>query len=546
VAAALETVAERALRRGGIAVAVAAYTRAGQLSQAPRIRTRFLLRAAELACELGRRDVVENLLAQVAGTDLSPVDAGRMLVVHETIQPGGHAWDRRRLHELVRGAQTVDQAEDRDLALNLLWTAAARVWWTSPPAQDRDLVTEAANAMTGSETDLRLLAVRTYADPARHAGTVLAVAAGTEVTSDVRTLFMVGSAALIVTDYRRATTLLAATAAAYRTQGRLGQLARTLANGGWSALYTGDWDFARTAAEEGRQLAEEAGEAIWVSAATGVRAMHAALRGDSQQAEALGLVVMRTGPPAGALWQHGLSHQIRGVAAIGAGRHEDAFDHLRRMFDPQDPAYHYFLRLSAIPPLAEAARRSNNTDAARAIVADLEPLAGQTLAPYFQVGMRYARAVLAEDDAAEALFAEALGADLEGWPMDHGRLLLAYGEWLRRRRQPADSREPLRAARDLLDSLGARPWADRARTELRATGEASRSRTDRGRDLLSPQELQVAELVAAGLTNREIGDQLFLSRRTVGSHLYRIFPKLGITSRAELAAALATAYDSVH
>jgi DNA-binding NarL/FixJ family response regulator len=110
--------------------------------------------------------------------------------------------------------------------------------------------------------------------------------------------------------------------------------------------------------------------------------------------------------------------------------------------------------------------------------------------------------------------------------------------WLRRRQQAADSRAPLRAARDTFDALGADAWAERARGELRAAGERGGRPAPRALDLLGPQELQIARLAAEGLTNREIGQQLYLSHRTVRNHMYRIFPKLGITSRAELAAAV--------
>jgi DNA-binding NarL/FixJ family response regulator len=102
----------------------------------------------------------------------------------------------------------------------------------------------------------------------------------------------------------------------------------------------------------------------------------------------------------------------------------------------------------------------------------------------------------------------------------------------------AESRTPLRAARDAFDALGAEAWGERARQELRASGETSRHRTPEARDELTPQELQIAQMAAQGLTNREIGQQLYLSHRTVGSHLYRVFPKLRITSRGQLAGAL--------
>jgi DNA-binding NarL/FixJ family response regulator len=109
---------------------------------------------------------------------------------------------------------------------------------------------------------------------------------------------------------------------------------------------------------------------------------------------------------------------------------------------------------------------------------------------------------------------------------------------LRRHRRNADSRGPLRGARELFDALGAAAWGARARQELRATGEKIGPRTPDARDRLTAQELQIAQLAAQGLSNREIGERLFLSHRTIGSHLYRIFPKLGITTRAQLRDAL--------
>jgi DNA-binding NarL/FixJ family response regulator len=128
--------------------------------------------------------------------------------------------------------------------------------------------------------------------------------------------------------------------------------------------------------------------------------------------------------------------------------------------------------------------------------------------------------------------------DLSRWPFHRARLLLAHGVWLRRQRRPAESRAPLRAAREAFDALGTAPWGERARQELRASGETSRHRSPDLTDRLSPQELQIAQLAASGLSNRDIGQALYLSHRTIGSHLYRIFPKLGVSSRSELRDAL--------
>ena len=162
-------------------------------------------------------------------------------------------------------------------------------------------------------------------------------------------------------------------------------------------------------------------------------------------------------------------------------------------------------------------------------------VAGQTPSPWLHATLRYARAVLADDENAEAAFRDAVdGQDMARWPFLQARLQLAFGEWLRRQRRTAESRVPLRAARDAFDALGATPWGERARQELRAAGETSRRRAVGTVDVLTTQELQIVQLAAAGLSNREIGRRLYLSHRTVESHLYRAFPKLGITSRAQL------------
>jgi DNA-binding CsgD family transcriptional regulator len=157
-----------------------------------------------------------------------------------------------------------------------------------------------------------------------------------------------------------------------------------------------------------------------------------------------------------------------------------------------------------------------------------------TSAPVLHADLRLVRAMLAPDADAEPLFEAALGADLTALPLVRARTHLAFGEWLRRRRRSVESRDQLRAARDMFDALGAIPWGEKARRELRAAGETSRGRTPDVRDQLTAHELQIVQLAAEGLTNREIGQRLYLSHRTVSSHLHRIFPKLGVVSRGEL------------
>jgi DNA-binding CsgD family transcriptional regulator len=228
----------------------------------------------------------------------------------------------------------------------------------------------------------------------------------------------------------------------------------------------------------------------------------------------------------------------RSATAIAAGRHQQAYDDLRRTLDPGDICHHDLIGSWGLIDLVDAAVHTGRRADAQAVLGEMETLGTATRSPLLLVGLACSRPLVAADDQAGALYAAALELDLSSWPFQRARLLLAYGVWLRRRRRPAESRAPLRTACEVLDALGAAPWSERARQELRASGETSRVRAPDLIDQLSPQELQIAEMAALGLTNRDIGEKLFLSHRTIGSHLYRAFPKLGITSRADLAAAL--------
>jgi DNA-binding NarL/FixJ family response regulator len=126
----------------------------------------------------------------------------------------------------------------------------------------------------------------------------------------------------------------------------------------------------------------------------------------------------------------------------------------------------------------------------------------------------------------------ALGVTLS--PFQQARTELLYGEWLRRERQTREARRHLRTAADLFHQVGAPPWEERAEAELRATGETARRRDPSTLDQLTPQELQIAGLVASGMTNRQIAAQLYLSPRTIDYHLRKVFSKLGLSSRTEL------------
>jgi DNA-binding CsgD family transcriptional regulator len=188
--------------------------------------------------------------------------------------------------------------------------------------------------------------------------------------------------------------------------------------------------------------------------------------------------------------------------------------------------------------LVEAAVRTGRMDQARAHVAAAQEAGIHRISPRIAMITAGAAAVAADEKEAGLLFDAALSLPQAArWPWEHARIQLAYGQWLRRTRDPR-ARLYLSAALETFDRIGAKAMAQRARNELRATGVATTTGSDAPTVALTVQERQIAELAAIGLTNKQIGERLFLSHRTVGSHLHRLYPKLGITSRAALRAAL--------
>jgi DNA-binding CsgD family transcriptional regulator len=301
----------------------------------------------------------------------------------------------------------------------------------------------------------------------------------------------------------------------------------------------GDFRKAVESVEEGLQLALDTRQPNWTTGVTAVEAMVLGLTGDVEKALQRAAEV-ELSSSARVINDALCNAQLaRGFAHLSAGRHADAFAALEPVFDPTDRRHHAREQFGGVMFLAEAAVHCDRVEDARPIIDRMEQTAMVTSSPVLATKLLYARAVLADDAVAERLFEAGLAEDLTRWPWTRARIQLAYGIWLRRQRRVAESREPLSAALSTFDLIGATAWAEEARSELRATG-ARRAADDfeSGVAHLSSQELRIARLAAEGMSNREIGQQLYLSPRTVGSHLYRMFPKLGIRNRAQLSARL--------
>jgi DNA-binding CsgD family transcriptional regulator len=536
----LEEAAGRAQRRGALAVALTAWQRAAELSP-PGPRARRLLAAAGLAFELGQRDLVMPILREVEHLDPDPIERARATWIEELVQtrPLG---DASRAAALIATAEQAGQAGDRDLQLDLTWLVASRAWLVDPAPTGRRVLVEAADRLGDPESaDLRILAIQAYADPFGKAPAILERLreAAADVHRDTDAARFLGPAAVAVGAFDIAATFLDEAVEGLRRQGRLGHLPRMLTLQGNMAAHVADWGVAIPAAEEARRLATELREPQWVAAADTVDSIIAGIRGDQDEAERAAARAERIAAPAGANLTVAFAQFGRIFAALGAGRHSDAYEAAERLLDPASPAHHPIVACGLIGDLAEAALHTGRINEARARVKQVEAASGDVPGTSIAIGLLHARALLAPDpEEAAGRFDEALGTDLDHWPLQRARLLLAYGQWLRRQRRIAESRAPLRDARDAFDAMGCAAWGDQARRELRASGESSRRRDLAPRDQLTAQELQIAQLAAQGLSNRDIAARLYLSHRTISTHLYRIFPKLGITSRGELSSAL--------
>jgi DNA-binding CsgD family transcriptional regulator len=545
VAVALEQHAAAARRRGAVMVAAAALERAAALTADPRRRGERMVRSADAAYELGAVDVVRRLLQRAEPLDIGELEAARLAWLHQMVD--GDVWfEHGAAKTFVTIARRARAAGDAGMALGSLVPIAHRCWWTRCQSRTRKYVVDTAQEMGFPENEPRLLAVMALADPEAAGRSVLLRVAQIRLhdVTDPLAAIHVGIAAEKAGDFALGARFLARAVDRLREQGRLGLLTQALVHHAWAATYAGDWSAAAGAASEGARLARDTDQPQYGLTGELIAGLIAGLRGNKAELEERiagperTLRAMNSGPllaPA---------HLARGAAALGEGRYEEAFHLLWPVFDEADPAFHRFMRWPAVLDLIEAAAHCGRLEQAAGVMADLEAIAARSGPPLLLTLLSCARPLLAADQDAHASFEAALAQDRAMYLYPRARTLFSLGSWLRRQRRGIESRALLREAIELFDIFGAVRWSDRARQELRATGETLGPRHPDARDRLTAQELHIAQLAAQGLSNRDIGERLFLSHRTIGSHLYRIFPKLGIASRAQLRDALPAGADS--
>jgi DNA-binding CsgD family transcriptional regulator len=536
VAVELERAAERAGHRGGAIAVAAAYDRAARLSADPELKARRIARASQAAFDAGKADRAARLAAEALSLTTDPgirADAiySRGAVEYERTSPRADA-------ELTIEAAALVRDTDPERAALTLYEAAH----AARHGAAHDLLQRAADLMRG------------FAPPEPWAPVVAALLGWAELFAgrpdlavgpmrdlytatggdgnDLMHRITAGFGGLMIADDERVIAEAEDMLAEVRATGVLGWVPYVLNVLAVARIFRGEFADARACVTEGASVSDELGNTTENLAHRSVEVWLTAVSGDEARCRALAEEVLPR-----ARSRHRVNAEIAawglGMLDLSARRFTQALDRLEQV--SRGPASRDLL-IRAVPDLVEAAVRSGEPGRAHPPLAAFRHWAEHVDRPAATGLVLRCQALLA-GHGTDALYREALRLhEGHGGPYEHARTQLVYGEWLRRQRRRTEARAHLTAAVSTFDRLGAQLWAQRARGELAAFGERGEE-PGRGGPLalLTPQELQVVRLASTGLTNKEIAAQLFLSPRTVGHHLYKAYPKLGITGRTELA-----------
>jgi DNA-binding CsgD family transcriptional regulator len=552
VATLLEQAAQRILARGDVVASVAALTRAAELSPLSVDRNRRLAAAAyigmdvagdlrgasRLLDEVRRADPELTGSLQAAGTAAAvllnsdgDVDTAHRLLVDAIESPterdsSGDTELRNALHTLL----LVCYFGGREELWEPFYRAIRRLQPDIPPAL--------------------YLSSKTLADPTRTPATVLGhldqEIDGLAREHDPTRIARVAIAATFVDR-------VSGCREALRRVVRAGCEDGAAAAGIYASIvlatddfWTGQWDDAQRLINDANEFCNAEGYRLLSMVTRAVNALLAAGRGDETATRSLTDEMLQWATPRRMRAVQCYAWQAQALAALGRGDFEEAYQQATKISPAGTIASPLHGVQDLMMDIVEAAVHTGRHDEAAAHVSAIEQSNIAALSPRLALIAHGSAALAATTDgAAIELFEQALavpGADR--WAFWMARVQLAYGERLRRMRTLTEARVQLTAAIETFERLGARPWASRARSELRATGQ-SKPRVDcYAMAPLTAQEREIALLAASGLTNKQIAERLFLSPRTVGGHLHRVFPKLGVATRAALRDALASVPDA--
>jgi DNA-binding CsgD family transcriptional regulator len=542
VAAEVEAAAERERSRGGYSTLARLLERAALLTPDPPLRAARLLRAAEAELSAGAVDRAGTLLAQATPRLRGPMTRGAAIRLEGRIQLalGRGAEAAATLIRAARELQPIDPRAARDSVLTAVEAVLYAGWSTHGPLL-QEIAQAAADlpAVEGGEVSTLDLLVEAFGCRAS-AGYTAAVPAlrravdaflAEDMDADVvlqRSLLAIIAAADLA-DVGTADELATRWVRLARATGALTTLPLALAiRGAFADVPRGRLADAAMAAAESHALAEATGNLRVAGAAGNENLLALVLSGHEAEARATAARIAREATAATPIFAaYGL-----GILELSLGNYEAAAACLDKVCESDAPV----IGNSALPELAEAYARIGQRERATAAVQRYAERALATGTPLARGLLYRSQALLAGPGQAREKYEQAIDL-LAGSPgmLELARAHLLYGEWLRRQRRRREARDQLRTAFDMFDAIGADAFGERARVELRATGERVGKRDVGAPEELTPQETQIAALVSQGEANREIAARLFISPSTVEYHLRKVFRKLGVTSRTQLA-----------
>jgi DNA-binding CsgD family transcriptional regulator len=547
-------IATTAQTHGGGACAPRALTleRAAGLSPDPSLKARRLLAAAEAAVSAGQTTWARDLVARaLALTDDPGLQSRCQHVTGWALAWGGHYSTAARTLLSLAGRLAATDAGAAGDALGLAATAAYQ-------AGDPDSIGGVADvlAMLPSPVAIEPQASRVWAprvlalavtgqSPQAEAllGPVRPPVSADGGLHQAGDLHQAGAAAWLRDQTSDAIRLLESARNASADPATRAASGGALAALGWAYVDAGRWDDAlELTAEAGQDPAVD----IATAAGTLIAATIEAARGDAAHARELVLTALAADPEHSGLTTARARHAL-GLCALADDDYLTAFEQLRQLFGPDGAPYHRHVSYLATGDLALAAARADRGPDGREILKQIAAQPASAIrrpSPRLRQLLARAHCLLADPSTPDAYPNDILSDQTgEQWPFERAQLRLEYGQWLRRRRRINQAKQVLSAAHDTFRTLKSRPWADRAAAELRACGIAvpGAEAGAAGLGALTPQQRQIIELAAQGLSNREIAQRLILSPRTIASHLHRSFPVLGVAGRRQLHALMADA-----
>ena len=541
VASALQHAAGRVLGRGDAVGAITALIRAADLSPNDSDKSRRLADAAYVGAQVtGELGTAARLLSDARRIDPAIPDSLEAAVATAYLLLNDDG-DAESAHRLVTAA-IESTADDHQGLVEALYTLVLVCHFGGRPEQWVPFRTAIDRIGTAAPVALRLLA-ETYADPITASPAALdavdLAVAGLRGEVDPALIVRTAIAAFYVDRLSGCQEALWRVVHDGREGGAVGSSMSALLMLTFNELHAGRWTDSKALADEGIGLCEEHGYRLFAWPGRYALALLAGVQGDCDTVGSLTDAMEAWAAPRGLHRLIDYARHARALAALGQGAFETAYQEASRISPAGGLTSHAPQALWVGMDLVDAAMHTNRRAEARAHAFRMRDAGMARLSPRCELLVAGSLAMVADDGEAGELFEHAVSVHgALRWPFELARVRLAYGERLRRSRSISAARTELTSARTAFEALGATPWFERASNELAATGRKGHSGQVAVPGQLTAQEREVALLAATGMTNKAIANQLYLSPRTVSAHLYRVFPKLGIRSRAAIRDAL--------